>query len=71
MALPEYQQTVSYTHTVEYYWTILKGLNSDTLNKLDKSPGNYPEWKKSNPKTCILYNSTYVIFWKDKTIGHG
>lgn len=39
----------------------------DTQNTLDRSPGNYAEWKKPASKGYKLYASFYITFVKTET----
>lgn len=45
-----------------------KKQTTDTCNNLDGFLGNYPGWKKPEPKGCILCDPIYTTSRNDKII---
>ena len=52
-------------HSCKKEWTI------DMHNDLDKSPGNYIQWKKLMPKDYISYDSIYITLLKWQNFRNG
>ena len=48
-------------HTMKYYLAI-KGASNDSHDNLDGFQRIYTEWKKQNPKCCILCDFIYITF---------
>ena len=40
----------------------------DLCNNMDESQNSYAEWEKSEKEEYVLYDSTYIKFYKMQTI---
>lgn len=57
----EWLNTMRYFHAVEYYWIKMKELLG-AGHEMDDFQKHFNEWKKTDPKECILYESIYMKF---------
>ena len=69
-SMGEWVNKPSNTHAMENY-SAMKRNKVIYTHTLDESWGNCAKWKKLLPKGYILYDSTYVIFFSNKTRGVG
>lgn len=44
------------------YYLAIKGASNDSHDNLDGFQRIYTEWKKQNPKCCILCDFIYITF---------
>lgn len=50
-------------------YSAIKEENTDICNNMDKSQNYYGRTKKSDLKSCLIYGSIYMTYWKSKTVG--
>lgn len=44
-------------HTMEHYSEIKRNVSTYPCNDIDEFPVHLSKWKRSDPKSCVAYNS--------------